>query len=64
MGRMKRGDAFQALEVLKWMFPQDWIHFVNELELETLRLVNEGKVNVLPIEGEFKIEEIRIFTVF
>jgi hypothetical protein len=31
MGRMKAGCSFLPSDVVKWMYPQDWEHFIPEV---------------------------------
>ncbi|MCH7415544.1 hypothetical protein MM213_18730 [Belliella sp. R4-6] len=64
MGRMKNGEPFHPLEVIKWIYPQDWSHFFKDLESETNRLINEGKVFVDSSERNLEIGKIRIYTKF
>ncbi len=44
MGRLKKGEFFNPLEVIQWIFPQDWKHFIPELNEEVEKLMHEGEI--------------------
>jgi len=44
MGRLKKGQEFSPLEVLQWIFPEAWEHFVPDVILEIERMHQDGKI--------------------
>ncbi|WP_376883479.1 hypothetical protein [Belliella marina] len=65
MARVRKGRSFSPVEVLEWIFPQDWVHFLPEIVSETIRMQEEGKISIdsnLSLVGldEKMIGEIRI----
>ena len=46
MSRKIGGKSFDPSEVVKWMFPQDWSHFMVDLEEVMMQLYREGKITV------------------
>ncbi len=46
MGRQKNGASFLAIEVIKWIYPQDWVHFTSELQKEIYRLEKQGRLRI------------------
>ncbi|MCE7056021.1 hypothetical protein LZF95_15170 [Algoriphagus sp. AGSA1] len=48
MLRQRKGEGFTSAEVVKQMYPEDWKHFMPEINKET---------RLLSIEGLIKIEE-------
>ncbi len=68
MGRLKKGETFDPLEVIQWMFPQHWKFFIEELNSEVERLYKERKVwheqpdlLTLPIELQSRPIKIKIW---
>jgi hypothetical protein len=59
MGRMKAGCSFLPSDVVKWMYPQDWEHFIPEVLHAMMNLYLAGKImvtqNGIPIDPEEKI---------
>jgi len=47
MGRVRGNTTFCPSEVVRWIYPQDWRHFMQEVQLEMMRLYREGKLVVL-----------------
>lgn len=46
MGRKSKGKSFEPSEVAKWIFPEDWRHFVVDVEEVMMQLHREGKITV------------------
>lgn len=44
---MKKGQSFRPSEVIQWIFPEAWVHFIPEILSEIERLQKEGKIEVL-----------------
>jgi hypothetical protein len=59
MGRMKAGNSFLPSDVVKWVYPQDWSHFIPEVLSAMINLYLAGKImvtqNGIPIDPEEKI---------
>lgn len=47
MGRIRGHTSFCPSEVVRWLYPQDWRHFMQDIQLEMMRLYREGKLVVL-----------------
>lgn len=47
MGRMRKGASFCPSEVVRWMYPQDWRFFMDNVKEEMMRLYREGKISVI-----------------
>ncbi|MDN3670834.1 hypothetical protein QWY93_16050 [Echinicola jeungdonensis] len=57
LGRQRKKEPFLALEIIKWVYPQDWQRFIPDL-LETLdKLQKEGKIVLLDEQGKSAREE-------
>ena len=65
MCRVRKGEEFRPEEVVKWLFPESWEYFVEDVYAAMYDLQKEGKIEVLenrePIcyEG-FAIADLRI----
>jgi hypothetical protein len=46
MGRKAKGESFSPAEVVKWIFPQAWTHFMVDIEEVMMKLYREGKISV------------------
>ncbi|SIS72053.1 DUF3253 domain-containing protein [Belliella pelovolcani] len=46
MGRMRKGKSFCPSEVVRWIFPEAWRNFMDEVYQEMMRLYQEGKIIV------------------
>lgn len=46
MGRKAGGKSFCPSEVVKWIYPQDWRHFMVDVEEVMMQLYREGKISV------------------
>lgn len=46
MGRKAKGESFSPSEVVKWIFPRAWPHFMADIEEVMMRLYREGKISV------------------
>lgn len=57
MGRMRKGASFCPSEVVRWMYPQDWRFFMDDVKNEMMRLYREGKITVTqknnPVNHEY-----------
>lgn len=57
MCRLKKGEIFSPADVVKWIFPQHWKHFLSEVKEAMMNLNRSGKIIVLENEqkesGEF-----------
>ncbi|ERM81591.1 hypothetical protein P872_20100 [Rhodonellum psychrophilum GCM71 = DSM 17998] len=51
MGRLKGEKSFSPSEVIQWIFPQSWEHFIPEVMDEMMRLLEEGRVSLSQEEG-------------
>lgn len=47
MGRMRGKSSFCPSEVVRWIYPQSWRYFMEDIQSEMMRLYREGKVVVL-----------------
>ena len=65
MCRVKKGESFCPSEVVKWIYPESWHHFMEEVTMEMMKLYQSGKIEVtqnhlpIPMEGIPK-GEVRI----
>jgi len=65
MCRVKKGVSFCPSEVVKWLYPESWHHFMEDVTLEMMKLYQSGNIEVtqnhlpIPIEGIPK-GEVRI----
>lgn len=46
MGRKAKEDGFCPSDVVKWIYPQAWRHFVPEVEEVMMQLYREDKIKV------------------
>jgi hypothetical protein len=46
MARIRKGASFCPSEVMRWMYPQDWRFFMDDVKEEMMRLYREGKISV------------------
>ncbi|MCF1751509.1 DUF3253 domain-containing protein [Mariniradius sediminis] len=46
MCRMRRGSNFCPSEVVRWMYPQDWRHFMEDVRISMMDLYRQGKIVV------------------
>lgn len=46
MLRMQRNSSFCPSEVVRWIYPQDWRHFMEDVQVEMMELYREGKIDV------------------
>lgn len=66
---MKKGDSFGPDEVVKWIYPTSWYHFMDEVLMQMMLLYKEGKIlvsqNGQPIsKNELPNEKVKIGPVF
>jgi len=47
MGRQRGGNNFCPSEIVRWLFPQDWRHFMPDIQEEMMRLYAEDKITVM-----------------
>ncbi|MGY6744133.1 MAG: DUF3253 domain-containing protein [Cecembia sp.] len=47
MGRIRGDSTFCPSEVVRWLYPQDWRHFLSDVQTEMMNLYRQGKVVVL-----------------
>ena len=71
MGRQRKGKNFCPSEIVSWLFPQDWKHFMPDVQSEMMRLYQEGKIIVtqkgvpVPVKkGQIPNGPVRIQVVF
>jgi hypothetical protein len=43
---MRRGSNFCPSEVVRWMYPQDWRHFMEDVRTSMMDLYRHGKIVV------------------
>jgi hypothetical protein len=59
MGRMKAGSSFLPSDVVKWIYPQDWEHFIPEVLDAMMSLYKAEKIlitqNGIPVDSMEKI---------
>ncbi|MCH6199225.1 DUF3253 domain-containing protein [Aquiflexum sp. LQ15W] len=46
MCRLKRGHPFYPEEVVRWIYPESWRYFVEEVLEEMMKLYRLGKIEV------------------
>ena len=46
MGRKSGGQTFCPTEVVKWLYPQAWSHFINDIHETMMEMYREGKISV------------------
>lgn len=46
MCRVKNGESFCPSEVVKWIYPESWPHFMEEVLEEMMILYKTGKIEV------------------
>lgn len=51
MCRLKKGESFFLVDVVKWIYPQHWIHFISEAEEAMVELHRSEKIIVLDNES-------------
>jgi len=47
MCRVRRGEEFKPEDVVKWLFPESWEYFVEDVYAAIDDLQKEGKIEVL-----------------
>jgi hypothetical protein len=47
MGRIRGEASFCPSEVVRWIYPQDWKYFMEDIQCEMMRLYRAGKVTIL-----------------
>jgi hypothetical protein len=47
MGRMKKGNSFCPSEVVRWIYPQDWSYFMEDVHKAMMELYRQGKIDVI-----------------
>ena len=65
MCRVRKGEEFRPEEVVKWLFPESWEYFVEDVYAAMYDLQKEGKIEVLengePVYSEgFANADLRI----
>jgi hypothetical protein len=59
MGRMKAGSPFLPSDVVKWIYPQDWEHFIPEVLDAMMSLYKAEKISItkngIPVDSMEKI---------
>lgn len=65
MCRVKKEESFCPSEVVKWIYPRSWQHFMDEVLEEMMILYNTGKIEVIQIQpsvptANFPKGEVRI----
>lgn len=68
MCRMRKEQSFCPSDVVKWLYPQDWKFFLQEVRKEMMHLYREGKVmitqNGIPVHPDASPEgPVRISSV-
>lgn len=56
MGRKNGDKSFCPSEVVKWIFPQDWPHFMVDIQEPMMRLYREGKISITQSGNEIPKE--------
>jgi hypothetical protein len=66
MGRLRGEATFCPSEVVRWLYPQSWRYFMEDIQTEALRLHKEGKIVILqkgslvqpdsPLKGPIRIK--------
>ncbi|MCL6259646.1 DUF3253 domain-containing protein [Aquiflexum sp. TKW24L] len=66
MCRAKKGESFCPSEVVKWIYPESWQHFMEDVLVEMMKLYQIGMIEVtqnkIPIspdripKGELRIK--------
>lgn len=46
MLRMQRNSSFCPSKVVRWIYPQHWRHFMEDVQVEMMELYREGKIDV------------------
>lgn len=59
MCRMKKGESFCPSEVVKWIYPTSWPHFLVDVIREIMELYQMGKIEV--IQNQTPISPDKIF---
>ncbi|AGA79819.1 hypothetical protein [Echinicola vietnamensis] len=54
MGRQKGSQGFSCEEVIQWIYPEDWVHFREEIRQTARALEEEGKISLME-NGEIKL---------
>lgn len=47
MCRIRKGDGFLPSEVLKWLFPESWEHFLEDIYIAMANMQKKGEIEVL-----------------
>ncbi|WP_304517661.1 DUF3253 domain-containing protein [Cecembia rubra] len=58
MGRMRKGGTFCPSEVVRWMYPQDWRFFMDDVKEVMMKLYREGKITVFQKNNPVDIHSI------
>ncbi len=46
MGRMRKGSTFCPSEVVRWIYPQDWRYFMEDVRSVMMELYRQGLIEV------------------
>lgn len=55
MGRQRGEEAFNCLEVIQWIYPQDWEHFTEEINESALVLKKKDKI-IISENGDIRLK--------
>lgn len=58
MCRMKKGAGFSPEEVVMWIYPESWHHFMEEVLEEMMNLYRSGKINVTQEDHSILMDRI------
>ncbi|MBW3466745.1 DUF3253 domain-containing protein [Arthrospiribacter ruber] len=69
MIRMRKGKSFCPSEVVRWLYPMAWRHFMSDIREEMMQMYREGLITVTQKEekidpendpkGPVRISEVR-----
>lgn len=60
MGRMKKGQSFSPSEVVKWIYPESWDHFMDDVMEEVMLLDQMGKIEVTQNQIQVSTEAVPV----
>jgi hypothetical protein len=60
MCRMKKGESFCPSEVVKWIYPTSWPHFLEDVKREMMDLYQMGKIEVIQNQIPIPLDKIPV----
>jgi hypothetical protein len=45
--RIRKGESFCPSEVVRWIYPQDWQYFIEDVRKEMMNLYRQGQIIVI-----------------